>query len=160
MLTFFYSSWKYIYLNHIYLADDGWIKVQRGNQIGMVPENYITLVETEQAQYNNNFNETSSSYNEHNNNDFSQQSNYIDYSNDQYSSSLSPPLANNSTSIVPEPAVEYVIALYDFEAVNADELNLKEGDRIAVTSRDDSGWWEGILNGKSGIFPVNYVQPA
>ncbi|CAO3624271.1 unnamed protein product [Cunninghamella blakesleeana] len=137
--------------------DDGWIKVQRGNESGMVPENYITMIETEQTQYNNTLNDTSTSYDEHDNNDLSQQTNYTDYSNDQYSSSS--PIINN-TSTVTDPVVEYVVALYDFEAVNADELNLKEGDRIAVTSRDDSGWWEGILNGQSGIFPSNYVQPV
>lgn len=40
-------------------------------------------------------------------------------------------------------AADYVVALYDFQAVNADELNLQEGDTILVTKRDDSGWWEG-----------------
>ncbi|KAI8337306.1 hypothetical protein BC941DRAFT_353177 [Chlamydoabsidia padenii] len=61
----------------------------------------------------------------------------------------------------PEPiaaAPDYVVALYNFEAVNADELNLREGDTILVTKRDDSGWWEGVLNGTAGIFPANYVK--
>lgn len=38
---------------------------------------------------------------------------------------------------------KYVTALYDFEAVNADELDVREGDKILVTRQDDSGWWEG-----------------
>lgn len=42
--------------------------------------------------------------------------------------------------------VKYVTALYDFEAVNADELDIREGDRIMVTRQDDGGWWEGKVN--------------
>lgn len=38
----------------------------------------------------------------------------------------------------------YVEVLYDFEAVNADELELRKGDRILVTKMDDNGWWEGL----------------
>lgn len=29
-----------------------------------------------------------------------------------------------------------------------------------VTYQDDSGWWEGELNGRVGVFPSNHVRPA
>jgi hypothetical protein len=38
-----------------------------------------------------------------------------------------------------------VTALYDFEAQSAEELSLKEGDRIILLSRDEGGWWHGKL---------------
>ncbi|KAG0188036.1 hypothetical protein DFQ28_005464 [Apophysomyces sp. BC1034] len=60
------------------------------------------------------------------------------------------------TAAVPSP--EYVVAIYDFEAVNAEELDIQVGDKILVTKKDDSGWWEGVVNGKTGIFPANYVN--
>ncbi|KAI8333777.1 hypothetical protein EDC96DRAFT_451084 [Choanephora cucurbitarum] len=60
----------------------------------------------------------------------------------------------------PEERQEIVVALYDFEAASAEELNMKEGDIIYVTKKDDSGWWEGVLDGKTGIFPSNYVGPS
>ncbi|KAI9318827.1 hypothetical protein BX666DRAFT_1855230, partial [Dichotomocladium elegans] len=61
-------------------------------------------------------------------------------------------------STPPSSPATFVVALYDFQAVNADELNIREGDRILVTKKDDSGWWEGTLDGRSGIFPANYVE--
>lgn len=57
-----------------------------------------------------------------------------------------------------EHLLETVVAIYDFEASNPEELHLKEGDIVTVIKKDDSGWWEGSLNGKVGIFPANYVQ--
>ncbi|KAI8984338.1 hypothetical protein BDF20DRAFT_859361 [Mycotypha africana] len=49
-------------------------------------------------------------------------------------------------------------ALYDFTSENTDEISFKTGDIILVLSEIDKGWWLGELNGKRGIFPVNYTE--
>ncbi|XP_056145676.1 nostrin [Lampris incognitus] len=49
-------------------------------------------------------------------------------------------------------------ALYDFTSKQDDELNLKEGDLLDIYQKEDSGWWFGILNGKTGHFPSTYVE--
>ncbi|CAG7722900.1 unnamed protein product [Allacma fusca] len=49
-------------------------------------------------------------------------------------------------------------ALYDFDAENQGELSFKEGDIIRLSTRIDENWYEGTLNGRSGYFPVTYVQ--
>lgn len=51
-----------------------------------------------------------------------------------------------------------MIALYDFEAQEEDELSFHKGDHIQVLKYDTSGWWLGKLNGKYGLFPSNYTR--
>ncbi|RWS25848.1 lysophosphatidic acid acyltransferase endophilin-like protein [Leptotrombidium deliense] len=49
-------------------------------------------------------------------------------------------------------------ALYDFDAENPKELAFKEGDIITLNQKLDDNWFEGTLNGKTGMFPISYVQ--
>ncbi|XP_064095811.1 abl interactor 2-like isoform X2 [Macrobrachium nipponense] len=73
------------------------------------------------------------------------------------------PAPHRSASSVP-PAVpphylEKVIAVYDYSADKEDELTFSENAVIYVLKKNDDGWWEGVMNGVTGLFPGNYVEP-
>lgn len=51
-----------------------------------------------------------------------------------------------------------VIAMYDYAANNEDELNFSKGQLINVLNKDDPDWWQGEINGVTGLFPSNYVK--
>nr|XP_018916715.1 PREDICTED: intersectin-1 isoform X1 [Bemisia tabaci]XP_018916716.1 PREDICTED: intersectin-1 isoform X1 [Bemisia tabaci] len=50
------------------------------------------------------------------------------------------------------------IALFDYSALNDDEVSFKKDDVITIISKDEQAWWKGELNGKVGLFPSNYLE--
>ncbi|CAJ2505161.1 Uu.00g125550.m01.CDS01 [Anthostomella pinea] len=54
--------------------------------------------------------------------------------------------------------VSRVRAQYDFVPSEPGELEFKKGDVIAVLESVYKDWWRGSLKGKTGIFPLNYVE--
>ncbi|KAJ8343968.1 hypothetical protein SKAU_G00312970 [Synaphobranchus kaupii] len=49
-------------------------------------------------------------------------------------------------------------SLYNFEPENEGELGFKEGDIIILTNQMDENWYEGMISGESGFFPISYVE--
>uniref|UniRef100_A0A3B1JLW5 Osteoclast-stimulating factor 1 n=1 Tax=Astyanax mexicanus TaxID=7994 RepID=A0A3B1JLW5_ASTMX len=48
--------------------------------------------------------------------------------------------------------------VFEYVPQNEDELELKVGDIIEITEEVEEGWWSGSMNGKSGLFPSNFVK--
>lgn len=52
---------------------------------------------------------------------------------------------------------EYV-ALYSYSSSEPGDLTFTEGEEILVTQKEGE-WWTGSIDGRTGIFPSNYVRP-
>ncbi|RUS22260.1 hypothetical protein BC937DRAFT_89863 [Endogone sp. FLAS-F59071] len=84
--------------------------------------------------------------------------NYIQVHTPSAGTTPASPRSQKTSYFDETPAQEYVRVLYDFKGQSPEELSLRTGDVITLTSRGEDGWWEGTLNGRSGIFPENYVE--
>lgn len=51
-----------------------------------------------------------------------------------------------------------VVAIYDYAQDKEDELSFMEGAIIYIIKKNDDGWFEGVSNGVTGLFPGNYVE--
>ncbi|XP_067870120.1 abl interactor 1a isoform X12 [Heterodontus francisci] len=69
------------------------------------------------------------------------------------------PYADSDPQWAPKIYLEKVVAIYDYSKDKDDELSFLEGSIIYVIKKNDDGWYEGIINGITGLFPGNYVEP-
>ena len=63
-----------------------------------------------------------------------------------------------SGAVPSESAAEQVRALFAYAATQDDELSFEAGELINIVNKDKEEWWSGELNGKTGVFPANYVE--
>lgn len=102
-----------------------------------------------QRQYSNQMNESSG---------------YQSGLDDALSSSLKDDDGGSSLALSASGGVQLYRAMYDYQASHDDELSLQRGAEIRVLSKRscDEGWWLGVstVDGRKGIFPSNYVEPA
>ncbi|XP_072364540.1 abl interactor 1a isoform X8 [Scyliorhinus torazame] len=69
------------------------------------------------------------------------------------------PYADSDPQWAPKIYLEKVVAIYDYSKDKEDELSFMEGSIIYVIKKNDDGWYEGVINGVTGLFPGNYVEP-
>ncbi|XP_073502515.1 abl interactor 2 isoform X6 [Phyllobates terribilis] len=70
----------------------------------------------------------------------------------------SDPYAEEDPPWAPRTYLEKVVAIYDYSKDKEDELSFQEGAIIYVIKKNDDGWYEGVMNGVTGLFPGNYVE--
>uniref|UniRef100_A0A3Q3NA10 Abl-interactor 2b n=1 Tax=Mastacembelus armatus TaxID=205130 RepID=A0A3Q3NA10_9TELE len=85
-----------------------------------------------------------------------------DYEDDEDEESAvveySDPYAEEDPPWAPRTYLEKVVAIYDYTRDKDDELSFQEGAIIYVIKKNDDGWFEGVMNGTTGLFPGNYVE--
>ncbi|XP_017829605.2 abl interactor 1 isoform X7 [Callithrix jacchus] len=68
------------------------------------------------------------------------------------------PYADGDPAWAPKNYIEKVVAIYDYTKDKDDELSFMEGAIIYVIKKNDDGWYEGVCNRVTGLFPGNYVE--
>ncbi|XP_029686635.1 abl interactor 1-like isoform X4 [Takifugu rubripes] len=68
------------------------------------------------------------------------------------------PYADGDPQWAPKVYLEKVVAIYDYSKDKEDELSFMEGAIIYIIKKNDDGWFEGVCNGVTGLFPGNYVE--
>uniref|UniRef100_A0A1A8LK96 Abl-interactor 2a n=5 Tax=Nothobranchius TaxID=28779 RepID=A0A1A8LK96_9TELE len=68
------------------------------------------------------------------------------------------PYAEEDPPWAPRSYLEKVVAIYDYTADKEDELSFQEGAIIYVVKKNEDGWFEGVMNATTGLFPGNYVE--
>ncbi|XP_058470257.1 abl interactor 2-like isoform X1 [Solea solea] len=71
---------------------------------------------------------------------------------------FSDPYAEEDPPWAPRTYLERVVAIYDYTADKEDELSFQEGAVIYVVQKNEDGWFEGVMNLTTGLFPGNYVE--
>ncbi|XP_029426989.1 SH3 domain-containing protein 21 isoform X2 [Rhinatrema bivittatum] len=69
------------------------------------------------------------------------------------------PKSKEKASANNQKGKEYCKVMFNYETALQDELALKKGDVVLILQKEteDEGWWEGELDGKTGLFPDNFV---
>ncbi|KAF1975681.1 hypothetical protein BU23DRAFT_66357 [Bimuria novae-zelandiae CBS 107.79] len=124
------------YVTDIDMVDeDWWMGTNSRGEQGLFPSNYVELVE--------------------------------DDAEDDAGAGAPPPLPSHPAAEEEPPAGPpqpaggsgaTATASYDYEAAEDNELSFPEDAIITNIEFPDEDWWLGTYNGKSGLFPANYVQ--
>jgi len=123
------------YVTDIDMVDeDWWMGTNSQGERGLFPANYVELVEGDESG----------------------------------AADDAPLLPSHPSQSQPEPAAAppqaaggsgpTATALYDYDAAEDNELSFPENATITNVEFPDEDWWLGSFNGKSGLFPANYVQ--
>ncbi|KZZ91623.1 Src-domain containing protein [Ascosphaera apis ARSEF 7405] len=125
----------------------GWTRVRKGSSTGLVPTSYLDLSSHSADQKRPTSNRSNAS-----------------------SASFANSLHSNGTisgkrrgpAVAPRRGakkLQYVIALYDYEARTEAEFSFSEGDRFVLVNRDSGNGWSDVeRDGVVKCVPANYVQ--
>jgi hypothetical protein len=76
----------------------------------------------------------------------------------QQSQQEQPPPQKKKSKTIKEPPGKLAKALFDFEAASDKELSFKKDTVIELTETINADWLRGVIDGRTGMFPVSYVK--
>lgn len=138
-----------------YVEEDGWMEGDLNGRRGLFPDNFVKVVKKESKEVK----ETKSEPKEE------------AQRKDKAAGNVAHLVQRMSTIGIPtggflppppaapkKPKRRQCKVLFDYQPQNEDELELKIGDIVDIVEEVEEGWWNGNFNGKSGLFPSNFVK--
>lgn len=85
----------------------------------------------------------------------------VKYTRDQPLYSAPLPYIDSNSIVLTTMSVPFTVkAIYEYKSEFDDDLTFPQGQNITVTAIEDDEWYSGTYNGKSGMFPKNFVEPV
>ncbi|CAN9507617.1 unnamed protein product [Ophioblennius macclurei] len=141
-----------------YYEEDGWMEGDLNGKRGLFPDNFVKEVKKESKEVKEVKSETKeeSAHPQRREKSSGNVANLV-----QRMSTIGIPTGGfhpHPPAASKKPKKRQCKAQFDYQPVNDDELELKVGDIIDITEEVEEGWWSGCSNGKSGLFPSNFVK--
>uniref|UniRef100_UPI0037E82CB5 CD2-associated protein isoform X2 n=1 Tax=Semicossyphus pulcher TaxID=241346 RepID=UPI0037E82CB5 len=141
-----------------YIEEDGWMEGELNGKRGLFPDNFVKEIKKESKEVK----ETKSEPKEETSQPQRREKSAGNVANlVQRMSTIGLPTGGfqpQPPAAAKKPKKRQCKALFDYQPQNEDELELKVGEIIDIIEEVEEGWWNGNLNGKSGLFPSNFVK--
>ncbi|XP_068432859.1 CD2-associated protein isoform X2 [Clinocottus analis] len=141
-----------------YIEEDGWMEGDLNGKRGLFPDNFVKEVKKESKEVK----ETKSEPKEEASQPVRREKSAGNVANlVQRMSTIGIPTGGflpQPPAASKKPKRRQCKVLFDYQPQNEDELELKIGDVVDVIEEVEEGWWNGNFNGKSGLFPSNFVK--
>ncbi|XP_057678481.1 CD2-associated protein isoform X1 [Corythoichthys intestinalis] len=137
------------------IQEDGWMEGDLNGKRGLFPDNFVKEVKQEDKEARSEPKEESAQ-------PLKREKSVGNVANlVQRMSTIGIPTGGfqpRPSTITKKAKKRQVKVFFEYQPQNEDELELKVGDIVDVVDEVEEGWWSGIINGKSGLFPSNFVK--
>ncbi|XP_039981409.1 CD2-associated protein isoform X2 [Xiphias gladius] len=141
-----------------YIEEDGWMEGDLNGKRGLFPDNFVKELKKESKEVK----ETKNDPKEETSQPLRREKSAGNVANlVQRMSTIGIPTGGfqpQPPAAIKKPKKRQCKVLFEYQPQNEDELELKIGDILEFTEEVEEGWWSGNLNGKSGLFPSNFVK--
>uniref|UniRef100_A0A7N6BMD9 SH3 domain-containing protein n=1 Tax=Anabas testudineus TaxID=64144 RepID=A0A7N6BMD9_ANATE len=139
-----------------YIDEDGWMEGDLNGKRGLFPDNFVKETKNEPKEESSQTSQTSQPSQRRERSSGKNVANLV-----QRMSTIGFPTGGfqpQPPAAAKKPKKRLCKVLFDYQPQNEDELELKVGDILDITEEVEEGWWSGTMNGKSGLFPSNFVK--
>ncbi|XP_069831930.1 CD2-associated protein isoform X2 [Dendropsophus ebraccatus] len=131
------------------LDEEGWMEGELNGKRGAFPDNFVKEVKKDAEPKEENLHKREKSGNVAS---LVQRMSVIGIPG------MGPPPPPPNKSLKKKSKKRQCKVVFEYIPQNEDELELKLGEVLDITEEVEEGWWSGTINGRSGLFPSNFVK--